>query len=603
MSVILEDYFQVAAFRRVIEREQWGRFESRLIRNTETTLQLLNDLQIRATFFVLGWNAERWPQLLQEIVAQGHEVASGGFGYENLRHVGREEFVTQLDRARDVIEQAIGRPVLGYRLSDGWLRPEDLWVLDVLAERGYAYDSSILPRGRQYHHEPWRRWAHVHTSGTSRLWEFPPSSMHLAGLDLPISGGNYFRQIPHTLMNRLVDRHARSRSAPLMFYFHVWELDREQPRVSAAGPLSRMRHYRNLGKMHWVLDDYCSRYRFTSVARYFETHEPDFWQERSRARALPPRDGPRPAPVRVSTAAATNVPQTSLSIVIPCYNEEASLPFLANTLESLRGHLQPEYGAQFIFVDDCSTDATWNVLQHHFGPRSDCTLLRHAANQGVAAAILTGLRAAGTDIVCSIDCDCSYDPHTLRQMLPLLTPEVDLVTASPYHPDGAVKNVPGWRLLLSRGASSLYRLALGQNLSTFTSCFRVYRRSAVEGITLDHGNFLGVAELLGRVSLAGGQIVEYPTTLKVRLFGQSKMKTARTIVGHLGLMSSLFWKRLRTRTPRTSRRPPRPASEIRAGESKPATRHSDSAGSGLTFAGSAPAHRPKFDTDSLPAPA
>ncbi len=165
---------------------------------------------------------------------------------------------------------------------------------------------------------------------------------------------------------------------------------------------------------------------------------------------------------------------------------------------------------------------------------------------GVAAGIMTGIREAQTQLVCSMDCDCTYDPHELLNMLPLMTDPVDLVTASPYHRDGGVRNVPGWRLFLSRGASFLYRRVLHTKLDTYTSCFRVYRRSSFTGIHLRESGFLGIAEMLGRVDLGGGKIVEFPAVLEVRLFGISKMKTVKTIAGHLKLLtylSKLRWFR------------------------------------------------------------
>jgi glycosyltransferase involved in cell wall biosynthesis len=156
---------------------------------------------------------------------------------------------------------------------------------------------------------------------------------------------------------------------------------------------------------------------------------------------------------------------------------------------------------------------------------------------------MTGLREAKTDIVCSMDCDCTYDPHELSKMIPLLTEDVDMVTASPYHKNGGVRNVPNWRLFLSKGASFLYARTLHTKLSTFTSCFRVYRRSSVINLPIGEKGFLGVAEMLGRLDLSGGKIVEFPTVLEVRLFGFSKMKTARTIFGHLKLLSKLSKQR------------------------------------------------------------
>jgi glycosyltransferase involved in cell wall biosynthesis len=185
------------------------------------------------------------------------------------------------------------------------------------------------------------------------------------------------------------------------------------------------------------------------------------------------------------------------------------------------------------------------MLQELFGARPDCRLVRHERNRGVAHAIQTGIRHAETQIVCSIDCDCTYDPHELGRMIPLLADGVDLVTASPYHPAGRVRNVPSWRLFLSKGLSRLYRLVLHQKLFTYTSCFRVYRKQSAATLEVRSPGFLGVAEIIGQVDLRGGNIVEYPTTLEARILGHSKMKTLRTILGHLGLMARLAWLRIR----------------------------------------------------------
>jgi glycosyltransferase involved in cell wall biosynthesis len=206
--------------------------------------------------------------------------------------------------------------------------------------------------------------------------------------------------------------------------------------------------------------------------------------------------------------------------------------------------LAPDYHLHVILVDDASRDRTWDVLATLFGTEADTRLYRHQTNQGVAAAIMTGIRHASTPIVCSIDCDCSYDPHELGTMLPLLNDAVDVVTASPYHPAGKVRNVASWRLLLSRAASRLYRIVFRHQLHTYTSCFRVYRRSVVTSIRVSRGGFIGVAEMLAHLERAGARIVEHPTTLEARLLGRSKMKFVRTSLGHLALMAQLAAFRL-----------------------------------------------------------
>jgi glycosyltransferase involved in cell wall biosynthesis len=229
---------------------------------------------------------------------------------------------------------------------------------------------------------------------------------------------------------------------------------------------------------------------------------------------------------------------------VPCYNEEPTVKYLANTLKNVRDQLGERFDLRLVIVDDGSIDQTWSELREAFEGWSDVSLVRHERNRGVAASILTGINRAETEIVCSIDCDCTYDPHELAGMVPLLTEEIDVVTASPYHPLGMVRNVPGPRLFLSKSASFLYRQVFRQKLFTYTSCFRVYRRGAMEGMKLTYPGFLGVVEILGRLDLRGSRVVEYPTTLEVRVFGQSKMKLARTILAHLGLLSRLLWARL-----------------------------------------------------------
>jgi glycosyltransferase involved in cell wall biosynthesis len=255
-------------------------------------------------------------------------------------------------------------------------------------------------------------------------------------------------------------------------------------------------------------------------------------------------------PEREAKLIATDVPNKKsigpipVSVAIPCFNESQSLRYLSNTLDSVVTALAEDYTFTFIFVDDGSTDDTWIVLHQVFGSRPDCKLVQHERNRGVAQSIQTGIRLAETQIVCSIDCDCTYDPHELGRMIPLLTDGVDLVTASPYHPEGQVRNIPSWRLFLSKSLSHLYRAVLHQKLYTYTSCFRVYRRQSVATFELRHSGFLGVAELIAQADFTGHRIIEYPSTLEVRVLGHSKMRILRTITGHLSLLAELARLRL-----------------------------------------------------------
>ncbi len=545
LTVAVEDWFQVGSFDRLIEKEQWYRFETRIERNTQRTFELLDEYDAKATFFVLGWVAEQMPELVAEIASRGHEVASLGYHHRSIRGVSRDDFREDLLRAQEAIESASGQKLLGYRIADQWLGPKDLWVLDVLAEEGYAYDSSVLPMFNRFSDEAYRRFVHRQSTPFGRILEVPPSSTRFMGCCLPIAGGNWFRQLPHTLLKKAVQNWDERNSDPFVMYFHIWELDPDQPRISAADRLSTIRHYRNLDKMQWVLEDHLAKYNFGTVANRLglETRNVDRAKgQGSRVEGCDVLTAPTPdsKPSALSSHPSALVP---VSIVIPCYNEEASLPYLGRTLDKLEGELSDRYEPQFILVDDRSADTTWEIMQSVFGAKPNFKLVQHEQNSGVSAAILTGIRNSDTELVCSMDCDCSYDPLEFSRMLPLMTADVDLVTASPYHPKGRVKNVPGWRLLLSKGLSTIYRIVLPQKLHTWTSCFRVYRKSVIENLDLNETGFLGTAELVGQLCLNGSKIVEHPATLEVRIFGESKMKTFHTIAGHLRLVQQLVKQR------------------------------------------------------------
>jgi len=539
LTVALEDYFHVTPVETIVDQERWYRFEMRIEASTRRTLDLLDECGARATFFVLGWVADAAPELVREVAARGHEVASKGYYHRDIRALGRVAFLEDAIRAREAVERACGQRVLGYRLPQDRLRPSELWILEALAEAGYSYDSSVRLVLRNFAGEPWRQFAHHLEVAGRPFLEVPLSSLRLLGLHLPIAGGNYFRQFPHSLVRRAVAYWDRHHSAPYVMYFHTWELDPDQPRINGVSLRQQIRQYRNLEKMPAMLRHYLNTYRFTSIAEYFGLD--------GRVAAPAAEDAMNGAhPVARSTprASAQTGRLSRVTVVVPCFNEEQSLRYLANTLRSVVEELGDRYCLSFIFVDDCSTDGTWDALHAVFEHEPTCRFVRHTRNLGVAAAIRTGIEHAHDDIVCSIDCDCTYDPHELGRMLPLLTEGVDVVTASPYHAAGRVKNVPRWRLILSMSLSRLYRLVLHQRLSTYTSCFRVYRRSAALNIQVRRGGFLGVAEMLGRLDLEGYRIAEYPTTLEVRVLGRSKMKVLRTIFGHLGLLVDLARARL-----------------------------------------------------------
>ncbi len=556
LTINLEDYFQAGVFHRFISPRNWYRFESRLQKNTEDTLALLDENQTKATFFVLGWIAERYPELVRNISDNGHEIASRGFLHQPLLKLTEMARREDLVRSKELLEDTIGRAVTGFRLSDGWLTRRDLGFLDELQEAGYLYDSSLMPRRRDFRRQPWRRLIHEQKCRNGSLLEIPPSTWPISGVWMPIAGGNYLRQLPENLMQTAIEQWLKQESSPFVMYFQVWELDADQPRLSVTSRLTKLRHYRNLGLYRTLLPKYLQTTEFTSISEHAKLPDsPLSCLHRQAATEPAPRmhnansqrwSSAQKIAEKAAPPAGNPVPErTAVTLVIPCYNEETSLPYLHRTMQHLRHALSKQWDLKVLFVDDCSCDNTYEVLQTLFGDDPDMRIMRHAENRGVSAAILTGISEAKTEIVASIDCDCSYDPLELQNMLPLMTKDVAMVTASPYHREGKVSNVPRWRLILSHTLSMMYRSLLKEQLSTWTSCFRIYRKWQIIDLPLEEDGFLGTAELAARLSLHGRRIVEHPATLEVRLFGFSKMKTIRTIFSHLRLLSRVMAEKCR----------------------------------------------------------
>lgn len=556
LTINLEDYFQAGVFHRFISPRNWYRFESRLQRNTEDTLALLNEHKTKATFFVLGWIADRYPELVRRIADNGHEIASRGFLHQPLLKLTETARRDDLTRSRELLEDTIGRPVTGFRLSDGWLTRRDLWFLNELQEAGYLYDSSLMPRRRDFRSQPWRRFIHEQKCRNGSLLEIPPSTWPMGGAWMPIAGGNYLRQLPENLMQTAVGKWLETESSPFVMYFQVWELDADQPQLSVTSRLTKLRHYRNLGLYRTLLPHYFQAAKFTSIAEHAQIDGSPLRGLRQRSTCETVSRARREYSSRWSSiqriaegnstlSVTPAAGRTAVTLVIPCYNEESSLPYLHRTIQHLRYKLTKNWNLKILFIDDCSCDNTYEVLETLFGQDEDTAIIRHKKNRGVSAAILTGINAATTEIVASIDCDCSYDPLELANMLPLMSKDIAMVTASPYHPDGKVSNVPRWRLMLSHTLSMMYRGLLKQELSTWTSCFRIYRKLQIVDLPLEEDGFLGTAELAAQLSLHRRRIVEHPATLEVRLFGFSKMKTIRTIFSHLRLLARVVAEKRR----------------------------------------------------------
>jgi polysaccharide deacetylase family protein (PEP-CTERM system associated) len=257
LTIDVEDYFQVSAFAPYIERKSWDRCECRVERNVDRILELLAERDIKATFFTLGWIAERYPALVRRIVAQGHELASHGYGHQRVTELDARAFRHDVTHAKALLEDIGGQPVLGYRAPSFSIGTANLWALDVLEDAGYRYSSSIYPVRHDHYGMPDApRFAH---RIRNRLIEIPPTTVRLFSRNLPSSGGGYFRLFPYAVSRWLLQSVNQRDGEPAIFYFHPWEIDPEQPRVPGIDIKTRFRHYvnlsRNEAKLCRLLDD------------------------------------------------------------------------------------------------------------------------------------------------------------------------------------------------------------------------------------------------------------------------------------------------------------------------------------------------------------
>lgn len=533
ITIQLQDYFHHRVFKEVIGEKQWSRFESRLDRNIDDVIELLKKFNIKATFFTLGWIAEKKPDIIKKIVSEGHEIASSGFYGRNASEMTPEQFKEDIRRSKAQLEESGSNRIIGYRSISNSFTEKELWALEILTDEGYLYDSSYLPSFLPFKHKPFRRYAHECNCINGKIWEFPLPTRSIFGFKIPIGGGNYFRQFPHFLMFNSFKNWSKKSDSPFVLYLHPWELDKNQPQVTAFSTISKIRQYRNLGKMNWILPDYFNHGKFLSISQYLGIPL-DYKHSSSKAAKSKNK-------INIKSKNLPKQIKQNVSVVIPCYNEVSSIPYLKNALDELVLESKDKFRFKFLFIDDCSSDDTYNTLNKIFSKNKNCRIIRHDANMGVAGAIRTGIKESKTELVCSIDADCSYDPLELLKMIDYLNEEVDMVTASPYHPDGSVLAVPGWRLFLSKSLSKIYQLFLKHKFATYTSCFRIYKRSSVINFLNEFTDFRGIIELLAKLDINGKILREYPTTLQSRIFGYSKMKTLKTIFSHISLLA-IIWK-------------------------------------------------------------
>jgi polysaccharide deacetylase family protein (PEP-CTERM system associated) len=267
LTIDVEDYFQVSAFAPYIRRDEWDSRECRVERNVDRILQMLAERQVRATFFTLGWVAERYPALVRRIVGGGHELASHGYGHERASDLSQAAFHQDVTRAKKLLEDIAGHEVRGYRAPSFSIGTKNLWAFDTLAEAGYAYSSSIYPIKHDHYGMPDSpRFAFNLPSG---LLEVPVTTLRLGGRNLPSSGGGYFRLLPYGISRWMLRRINEVDRESAIFYFHPWEIDPGQPRVQGIDLKTRFRHYVNIPRMESRLESLLGDFRWGRMDEIF----------------------------------------------------------------------------------------------------------------------------------------------------------------------------------------------------------------------------------------------------------------------------------------------------------------------------------------------
>jgi polysaccharide deacetylase family protein (PEP-CTERM system associated) len=266
----VEDYFQVSAFEKLVPKARWDDLECRLPRNIDRVLQLLADARVHGTFFTLGWVAEKLPGVVRSIAAAGHEIASHSMRHQRIWTLRPEEFLEDVATTKRLLEDVSGTPVRGYRAPSWSLDARTPWAHDILAEAGYRYSSSIYPIAHDHYGVP-NGLAEPFYVASADMLEIPASTVRFAGRNWPAAGGGYFRLLPLSVSLRLLKRARSSRGVPVMFYFHPWELDPEQPRMAGADRKSQFRHYINLDKTEPRLRVLLSTLRWDRMDRVFFT--------------------------------------------------------------------------------------------------------------------------------------------------------------------------------------------------------------------------------------------------------------------------------------------------------------------------------------------
>jgi len=289
-TVDVEDYFGVTAFEKDIRRDQWDQYDSRVVANTQRILRLLDRHEVKATFYILGWVAQQHPHLVSEIHSAGHEIGSHGFWHRLIYNQTPDEFRKDLQQSRDVLTDIIGESILAYRAPSFSITRRSRWALDILVEEGFRYDSSIFP----IHHDRYgipdaKPGIHRLDTSAGPIWEFPPSVAQFGRLNLPVSGGGYFRLYPLSWTTYCLARINRRAGRPFMFYVHPWEVDPQQPHLPVGTRASQFRHRVNLASTERKLGRLLQTFRFGPLGEVIRHAEQEFQAPAANKASWTPR--------------------------------------------------------------------------------------------------------------------------------------------------------------------------------------------------------------------------------------------------------------------------------------------------------------------------
>jgi polysaccharide deacetylase family protein (PEP-CTERM system associated) len=266
-TVDVEDYFQVSAFSPYINRENWNSYECRVEKNIDKILSILDKNNTKATFFTLGWIAERYPLMVKNIVKEGHELASHGYGHERVSDLSEKSFFSDLKISKKILEDISGVEIKGYRAPSFSISGHNLWAFDCLLEAGYKYSSSIYPIKHDHYGMPdAQRFLHYVRDG---LIEIPITTIRLNGKNYPSSGGGYFRLLPYFLSKLMLSRVLSVDKQSAIFYFHPWEIDIHQPRIADLKFKTRFRHYVNISDMERKIKNLLMDFKWGRVDKVF----------------------------------------------------------------------------------------------------------------------------------------------------------------------------------------------------------------------------------------------------------------------------------------------------------------------------------------------